>query len=63
MKSLKKQNPIVLAFAIIGVCAILYFIFLAHQHYVAEQQRAILLGPPTGAVGQALKATPQPPPQ
>jgi hypothetical protein len=63
MKNLKEQSPIVLAFAIIGVCAMIYFIFLAYQHYVAEQQRAILLGPPSGAVGQALKATPQPPPQ
>lgn len=63
MKNLKEQNPIVLAFAIIGVCAILYFLFQGYQHYVAEQQRAILMGPPSGAVGQALKAKPKPPPQ
>jgi len=63
MKTLKEQHPIVLAFAIIGICAVLYFLFQGYQRYAAEQQRAILLGPPSGAVGQALKATPQPPPQ
>jgi hypothetical protein len=64
MRTLKEQHPIVLVFAIIGICAVLYFIFQGYQHYAAEQQqRAALFGPPSGAVGQALKATPQPPPQ
>jgi hypothetical protein len=63
MRNLKQQNPIVLVLALIGVCAIFYFIIRGYQQYVAEQQRAILLGPPSGAVARALKATPQPPPQ
>jgi hypothetical protein len=65
MKTLKEQNPIVLALAIIGVCALLYGGWtIYHQHVVEEEQRAIISGPPQiPGVAQSLKSKPQPPPQ
>jgi hypothetical protein len=65
MKNLKEQNPIVLAFAVIGVCALFYgaWIFY-HQHVVEEEQQAIITGPAQiPGVAQSLKSKPEPPPQ
>jgi hypothetical protein len=64
MKRIRQQNPLILALAIIGVCAILYFFWQGYQqHLTNEQARSFFGAPPSGAVGQALKAKPKPPPQ
>ena len=65
MKRLKEQNPIVLALAIIGVCALIYGGWTIYQqHQAAEQTQGFFGGPPQiPGVAQALKAKPQPPPQ
>ena len=65
MKSLKEQNPIVLALAIVGICALLYGAWTVyHQHVVEEQERAIMSGPPqVPGAAQMLKPSTKPPPQ
>jgi uncharacterized membrane protein YpjA len=65
MKNLKEQNPIVLAFAIVGVCALLYGAWTVyHQHLIEQEQRAIISEPPQiPGVAQSLKSKPKPPPQ
>jgi hypothetical protein len=63
VNKIRQQNPVVLALAIIGVCAIIYFLWQGYQHYVQEQQRATLLGPPSGAAAQLYKRSKKPPPQ
>ncbi len=64
MKKLNEQNPIVLAFAIIGLCAILYGAWsVHHQHVVEEEQRAIMSAPAQGAFGGLNEPSKKPPPQ
>jgi len=65
MKNLKEQNPIVLALAIVGVCALFYAGWTLYQRHVAQQQTQTFFGAPSQipGVAHALKATPQPPPQ
>jgi hypothetical protein len=65
MKRLKDQNPMVLAFAIIGGCALLYGAWTVyHQHVVQEQERAIMSAPPqVPGAEQMLKPSTKPPPQ
>ncbi len=65
MKSLKEQNPIVLALAIVGVCALLYAGWVTYQRHIAQQQTQTFFGAQSQipGVAKALKATPQPPPQ
>jgi hypothetical protein len=65
MRKLKEQNPLVLALAIIGVCAVLYAGGVIYQRHVAEQDAQRFFGSPSQipGVADALKAKPQPPPQ
>jgi uncharacterized membrane protein HdeD (DUF308 family) len=65
MRKLKEQNPLVLALAIIGVCALVYGGWAIYQRHTAEQQTQTFFGSPAQIPGiaNALKATPQPPPQ
>jgi hypothetical protein len=63
VNKITQQNPLVLVLAIIGACAISYFLWLGYQHHVEEQQRAVLLGPPTGGAAQLYQPSKKPPPQ
>jgi uncharacterized membrane protein YpjA len=64
MRNLKEQNPIVLAFAIIGVCALFYGVWtIYHQHVVEEEQQAIILAPPSTPLSGLFKPSKKPPPQ
>lgn len=64
MNRIRQQNPLILAFAIIGVCAILYFLFQAYQRYAAnEQARQFFNAPPSGGAAQLYKPSEKPPPQ
>jgi hypothetical protein len=65
MKSLKDQNLIVLALAIVGGCALLYgALTIYHRHVVQEQERAIMSAPPQiPGASQMLKPSTKPPPQ
>jgi hypothetical protein len=64
VKNLKEQNPIVLALALIGVCALLYggWTFY-HQHIIDEEQRAIISAPPSAPLSGLFKPSQKPPPQ
>jgi len=60
----KEQNPLILAFAIVGICAVLYGGWTLYQQRTEMEQRAILLGPPQiPEVAQSLKSGGKPPPQ
>jgi hypothetical protein len=60
----KEQNPLILAFAIVGICAVLYGGWTLYQQRIEAEQRAILLGPPQiPEVAQSLKSGGKPPPQ
>lgn len=63
MKQLK--NPLILLFAVIGVCALLYGGWRFYEQKVAERQaRAILTAPPNPGLPNPLFGTPgAPPPQ
>lgn len=64
MKKLKEQNPIILAFAIIGVCAILYGAWsMYHQHVIEQEQRATMSAPAQGPLGGLNQPSSKPPPQ
>ncbi len=64
MKKLRDQNPIVLALAIIGVCAIFYFLWQGYQQHLANQQaREFFDTPPSGAASQLYQPSKKPPPQ
>jgi hypothetical protein len=64
MKNLKPQNPIIIALAIIGLCAVLYVSWTIYQQHIAEEQEnAIRYGPPPAGVGELNKPSKQPPPQ
>jgi hypothetical protein len=63
VNKITQQNPFVLVLAIIGACAIVYLLWLAYQRHVDEQQRALLLGPPTGGAAQLYQPSTKPPPQ
>jgi cytochrome c-type biogenesis protein CcmH/NrfG len=63
MKRLKKQNPIILLLAFIGVCAVLYGGWAIYQHHVAEQlEQAIRYGPPPPGFPPLNKPSREPPP-
>jgi len=63
MKSLKNK-PDLLAFAIIGVCALLYGGWTIHdQHVIEEEQQAIISAPPSAGVSGLFKPSAKPPPQ
>ena len=40
MKNLKEQNPLILAFAIIGVCALLYGGWTLYQQHISRRNSA-----------------------
>jgi predicted negative regulator of RcsB-dependent stress response len=64
MKNLKEQNPIVLAFAIIGIGALLYGGWtLYQQHLIQQQDSAFRYGPPIPGVAGLNQPSKQPPPQ
>jgi predicted negative regulator of RcsB-dependent stress response len=64
MKNFKEQNPIVLALAIIGVCALVYGGWTVYQQHVIEQeQRAIISAPPSTPLSGLFKPSEKPPPQ
>ena len=63
MKSLKEQNPIVLALAIIGIIAVLYGGWTVYQRHISEEmENAIRYGPPPPGVAELNKPSTQPPP-
>jgi hypothetical protein len=60
----KKQNPLVLAFAVVGICAVLYGGWTLYQQHIEAEQRAVLVGPPQiPGVAESLKSGGKPPPQ
>jgi len=64
MKKISEQNPLILALAIIGLGAILYFLCQGYQQYAAkEQARSFFSATPSGRVGELNKPSNQPPPQ
>jgi hypothetical protein len=64
MKKIRQQNPLILALAIIGLCAIFYFLFQAYQQYRANQRaRQFFNAPPSGGAAQLYKPSKKPPPQ
>ncbi len=64
MKALKEKTPIILALAIIGICAVLYGGWTIYQQHVAqEQEQAIRYGPPPPGIGGLNEPSKQPPPQ
>jgi hypothetical protein len=65
MRKLKEENPIVLALAIIGVCAVLYGGWVIYQRHVGEQETQTFFGSASQipGVAHALKSSPKPPPQ
>jgi hypothetical protein len=64
VKKLRDQNPIVLALAIIGICAIFYFVWRGYQQYLTNQHAREFFGnPPSGAAGQLYQQSKKPPPQ
>jgi hypothetical protein len=63
MRNIKGQNPLVLAFAIIGVGALIYAGLTLYQRQVAEDQRREFFSrPPAPGMPDILHATPGPPP-
>jgi hypothetical protein len=63
MTNIKKQNPLVLVFAIIGVFALIYACWILYQHQVAEdQRREFFSATPGPGMPDILHATPGPPP-
>jgi hypothetical protein len=63
MRNIKRQNPLVLAFAIIGVCALIYVGWAVYQRQVAEdQRREFFSATPAPGMPDILHATPGPPP-
>ncbi len=64
MKNLREQNPIVLALAMIGVCALLYGGWtIYHKHVIEEEQQQIISAPPSAGVSGLFKPSTKPPPQ
>jgi predicted negative regulator of RcsB-dependent stress response len=64
MKNLRKQNPIVLALAIIGIGAVAYGGWTIYQHHVVEEeQQAIISAPPSTPLSGLFKPSEKPPPQ
>ncbi len=64
MKNLKEQNPIVLAFAIIGAGALIYGgWFLYQRHTAQELENAIRYGSPQGPTSGFYQPSKKPPPQ
>jgi hypothetical protein len=64
MTTLRKYNPIVLALAIIGICAVLYGGWtLYQQHEAQEKEQAIIVGTPSPGFSGLNKPSTQPPPQ
>ncbi|MGO9060893.1 MAG: hypothetical protein ACLQU2_26455 [Candidatus Binataceae bacterium] len=65
MKSVKEQSPIILALALVGVCALLYGAWTIYrEHVVQEQERATMSVPPqVPGAAQMLKPSTKPPPQ
>jgi uncharacterized membrane protein YidH (DUF202 family) len=64
MTTLKKQNPIVLALAIIGICAVLYGAWTFYQQHEAEEkEQAIIVGTPSPGFSGLNQPSTQPPPQ
>jgi hypothetical protein len=63
MKQIK--SPLVVAFAIIGVCAVIYFFWHLYQQHVDEERaRAMMAAPPqVPGVSQLYKPSKKPPPQ
>jgi hypothetical protein len=64
MKKLKEQNPLVLAFAIIGGCALIYGGWLLYQRHASQElENAIRYGPPQGPATGFYQPSKKPPPQ
>jgi hypothetical protein len=57
------KNPLILAFAIIGVCALIYFFWQGYQRRTEEEQaRARMAAPPqVPGVSKLYKDAPPPP--
>ncbi len=64
MKTLKEKQPIVLALAIIGVCALVYGVWTIYYQHMAEQKaQAIIMGTPSPGFRGLNEPSTQPPPQ
>ena len=63
MRNIKGQNPLVLTFAIIGICALIYAGWTFYQRQIAEDQRREFFSrTPAPGMPDILHATPGPPP-
>ncbi len=65
MSNRKRQNPLVLALAIVGICALIYVGWMFYERQAAEEQRrAFFSATPAPGMPDILHATPEsPPPQ
>lgn len=62
MNQVKKHNPLVLLFAIIGACAVIYVGWTFYQRQTAEEQRrAFFAATPAPGVPDLSKPEPPPP--
>lgn len=62
----KMKNALIAAFAIIGVCAVLYFFWRGYQHHLEdEREQATITAPPKvpGMPDFRKPSTSPPPPQ
>ncbi len=57
------KTPLILAFAIIGVCAVIYFFWQGYQHRAEEQQARVRMAAPpqVPGVSKLYKDAPPPP--
>jgi hypothetical protein len=63
MRQVRKSNPLILALAIIGICALVYVGWTFYQRQVAEEQRRAFFSA-TPAPGMPDLSKPEsPPPQ
>jgi hypothetical protein len=61
MRQVRKHNPLILALAIIGICALAYVGWTFYQRQVAEEQRRTFFSA-TPAPGMPDLSKPEPPP-
>jgi len=63
VKNIKRQNALVVALAIIGVCAAVYGLWNLYQrHVVEEQSRAFFTAPTSPGIPDILHKNDAPPP-
>ena len=63
MSDKKPQNPLIIVFAMIGICALIYVGWTFYQRQIAEEQRRTFFSAtPAPGMPDILHATPGPPP-